>query len=321
MVALVEPQKGIGNEVQGWGSSLSELLLDSSFEEFRLNRVPGFIGYREIPGFAIVIGDPVTPPEYQETLASGFFEYAKERKLQLIYFGVSRDFTDKCPVKIQMGEELIFDPYNDPLEGPKGSRLRNKIQFAKKNGLSVKEFIYGDVRTEKALRKVVNEWVTARKGPQLYFGDIEFFNFYDSSRCFYVKNGEQYYGAALLKAIDAKEGWLLKHHIARHDAPRGTTEMLLVGILETLRKEKCHYLTYGVVPPKSITNIQGLGKVSSWGITQIYAFIRWFFGLRTRMAFWEKFQPSMKPAYILFSSGRFSLGHLRALMKILKMKL
>lgn len=328
MVVLIndtQKTRGVAEEVKNWGCFLSELFLKSSFESFRHPTIPGFIGYYRKSGFAIVIGDPVCPMEYTEILTDAFQKTMKEQKLDVIYFGVSESFTkwaypDLCPVKIQVVEELIFDPFDDALEGPKASKLRNKILFAKKHGLAVKEYYVKNSETEKALQKVARDWEKSRNGPQLYLEDIGLFDLTEGSRWFYIRNKERFFGFALLKQMDAKDGWLLKHHIVLHEAPKGTTELLLIEILETLRKENCHYLTYGIIPVADVSDIQGLGSFSKGTIRLFFKFIKWFFNLNHRKSFWDKFQPFTKPVYILFSSKRFSLSHIYALMSILKIK-
>lgn len=327
MEVALKAQKieGRSAEIKEWGSCLSELLIEPSFQEFRAPGISGFIGYLSRRGFAIVIGDPVCSQEDLEKLNDAFHAFAKKNNIEIIYFCVSEtfahlNFPKLCPIKIQVGNELIFDPFNNLLEGHKGSRLRNKIQFTKKNGITFSEYYVPSPKTENALNQLVKEWGKLREGPQLYLTDVLLFDQREGRRWFYIKHGERFIGVALLTEMNAHEGWLLKYHIVLPDAPRGATELLLLSILDTLRDEKCHFLTYGVMPVSDLTDIEGLGPFSKWTAQRFFKIIKWFFDLDSRKTFWEKFQPLTKPVYLLFSSPRFSPRQIYALMKILKIK-
>ena len=57
-------------------------------------------------------------------------------------------------------------------------------------------------------------------------------------------------GIALLSKLESQCGWFLKYLISIPEAPRGTSELMMMSILEILRNENCRFLTYGMVPAK-----------------------------------------------------------------------
>lgn len=312
-------------EIQEWGGCISELLLESSPQVFYLPHLAGCIGYYLKYKCAIVVGDPVCPSENIEPLLEAFQKDCQENKLKIIYFVASESLTERifpryCPIKIQVGEELVYDPFHDPLLNPKAHKLRNKVQSAKKNGLTVGEYTHPDLEIEQALSQVAKDWGENRNGPQMYLGDLQLFNFREGRRWIYIKNQERFLGVALLKKMDAQQGWLLKFHIVLQDSPRGTSELLMVSLLEILRNENCHFLTFGIVPTATLNNIEGLGTISKWIAKKYFAATNWFFHLNNRMVFWGQFQPATKPAYILFSTEDLTLSELYALMGMLKIK-
>ena len=65
----------------------------------------------------------------------------------------------------------------------------------------------------------------------------------------------------------------------------------MISILETLRTENCHFVTYGMVPKKHLGEISGLGKVSAWITRTAFKVIKWMFRLEQRKTYWQKFRP------------------------------
>ena len=62
-----------------------------------------------------------------------------------IYFIVSKPFAkwaieNVYNIMIELGEEVIFDPFIDPTVGHKGFKLRNRLHHAQNLGITVKEY-------------------------------------------------------------------------------------------------------------------------------------------------------------------------------------
>lgn len=313
--------------VHRWGSSVSETVLESHFQYFLIPNVEGFIGYHLESGYAVVVGDPVCPIEDMPRITHAFQCYCKEKKINIIYMVASESFAKwlmqqrECKVMVEVGEELIFDPQYDYREGPQASKLRNKIKHCHGLGITVNEYLSHDAKLERAIQQAGNEWLQGRRGPQIYLADLNFFNNRLDKRWFYIQNGTQILGMALLSKIEARKGWLLKFFIVVPGAPRGTSELLMAKVLDTLRDEYCHFMTYGLVPAKDLGEIIGLGKFSSWFIKNLYKMILWFFNLNQRKIFWEKFHPKGERIYLLFSQPYIGFKGIRAIFKSLKTSL
>ncbi len=322
------PTKKVDNELDTmekslhkWGCSASEALLDAQAEIFKMPNIEGFIGYRLESSCAIVFGVPICPLENRIALAQAFQKYCEENHLNTIYIIAPKDFAEwaiknVCKIMIEMGEELIFNPqnYNDINHG----KVRQKVTHVLHMGLKVHEYLPHDETVENSIQQVGYAWLKARKGPQISLGPLDFFKSRFDKRWFYVKQGDRIIGASLLSKLDAKQGWLLKYIITVPEAPRGTSELLMMSMLETLSKENCHYLTYGIVPAKYLREIVGLGHFSTWLARSLFSAIKWIFNLNNRKLYWEKFRPITEPSYVLFSNPSLNLHDIRALIKSLK---
>lgn len=311
--------------IHRWGSSISEIILDTACHFFSIPEIDGFIAYRLVNQCAVAMGEPVCSEEKKGDLAQAFQKYCSQNHLNCIYFIVSKPFAKWainyiCKIMVEVGEEMVFDPFVDSLEGHKGFKLRNRIHHAQNLGLVVKEYLTHDPAIEQAILNVGKEWVQARKGPQIYLGNLNFFENRSDRRWFYLQNKEQeIIGMALLTKLDAYQGWLLKFLITLPNVPRGASELLMISILETLRKEDCHYLTYGMIPADHLGETQGLSKMVTWIAKRGFTAAKWFFHLEQRKTYWQKFHPKMENAYLLFCNPKIGIGELRALASTMKM--
>lgn len=312
--------------VHRWGCSVSEAALDAKCNVFRLPHIEGMIGYFLESGCAISYGDPICAQENMSELANAFHVHCQEMNLNMIYIVATEQFADWaikncCSVMIEVGREIIFDPSHDPTEGSRGHKLRHKVNHVIHLGLKFQEYLSHDIHLEKAIQDLANAWVQKRKGPQIYLGDPIFFDRRADKRWFYVKNGDQIIGAALLSKMEKRQGWLLKFLLTNHDAPKGTSEFLVTSILETLRREKCPFLTYGMMPAGRVGKIAGLNKFSTWLARCAFNISKWIFNLDQRKSYWDKFHPRTEPTYLLFSQPQLGWKEIKAVMKTLKIEL
>lgn len=313
--------------IHRWGSAISEIIFDTSCNFFSYPGIDGFIAYRLVNHCAVVLGEPVCAAEKKTDLAMAFQNYCSENHLNFIYFIVSKQFAkwaidNICKIMIGVCEEMIFDPFIDPSEGSKGFKLRNRIHHAQNLGIVVKEYLPSDLEIEKSILNVGKEWVQSRRGPQIYLGNLNFFEKKTNRRWFYLQDKEQkFIGMALLSKLDAYQGWLLKFLITVPTVPRGTSELLMLSILETLRSENCHYLTNGMIPADHLGETAGLNKIISWIVKRGFTAAKWFFRLEQRKTYWQKFHPRIENTYLLFSSPTLGIKELKALAGTMKMDL
>lgn len=317
-------QEQLETWVHQWGGAFSEAVLEKGFQYFQIPQMDGFIGYRVEFGCAIVIGDPICPNEQASTLAKAFQVYCEEKKYPIVYLASSENFSkwaiqNICNVLVQVGDELFFDPQSNPLAGSAGNRLRNKISHARHLGLSVQEYIGNDPLLEQAMVQVGEEWEKERKGPQIYLGKLHVFSSRVERRWFYVKQEEKIWGVALLCRLYAEQGWLLKFLITLPNSPRGTSELLMIDILETLKKEECHFLTYGMIPLEHLGEVIGIGRFPKWMAQMGFRIAQWIFKLDQKKVYWKKFGPLTRPAYVLFNKS-IGIKTMYALMKSLKIE-
>lgn len=308
--------------VHRWGGSASEVVLERSTHFFRTLSVDGFVGYSIEFGCAVAFGDPICAMEDVHQLAQAFHDYCQKKNLNIVYLIASEQFAkwaikDVSHVLIEVGEELVFDPQNDPTIGHQGNKLRNYIHHAQNLGLTVHEYLSYDIDLENSIDQVGAAWLKERGGPQIYLVNLNFFGDREGKRWFYVQYKENIIAVAMLSQLFHK-GWLLKFLIAVPESPRGTTELLVTSIFHSLHREDSRFLTYGIVPAEHLGEIVGLGKFSAWLARRVFKIIKRIFQLDRRKLYWQKFHPKTERSYVLFSKPNIGLKEIRAIIKALK---
>jgi lysylphosphatidylglycerol synthetase-like protein (DUF2156 family) len=189
-------------------------MLDPAYQLFTIPEVEGAIAYKQELGCAVTFGDPLCSKQDMPKLAQAFHESCHKNRLNIAYILASENFAkwainNVCDVMVEVGEELVFDPFCDPLEGPR-NKLRNKVNHAQHIGLTIHEYLKLDPDLEHQIQEVGNKWAQGRNGPQIYLADVEFFEDRTNKRWFYIKNGENLIGVAMLSRLEKREGWYLK---------------------------------------------------------------------------------------------------------------
>lgn len=308
--------------VRRWGMCASDAILDPNSLIYSHPEINGLIGYRVELGCAIVFGDPVCARHEQPQLAHSFHQFCKEQRMNVVYVITSEQFAKSalekfCKGAVEFGHQLFVDPHNDPRQGSKGQLIRKKVKHATHEGLKVYEHLSPDREIEKAMEKVGNEWLQARRGIQVYISQIRLFDDRFGKRWFYAKQGEQIVGVLALNQLQERGGWMIHHLMALPDAPNGTSEMLVVSVLELLAKEGCHFFSFGVTPAEKLGEISGFGTFSTRLTREAFKVARKVFHLEGRKKYWEKFQPQSERTFILFSDTRIGLSELWGLLRAL----
>lgn len=320
---VIKEQNAIETWVHRWGGAISEAALNPDAQFFQTPGKEGGIGYRLQPGHAIVLGDPICPKEEIPELTQAFAQYCQEKGLSIVYLATSESFSKwaiqgHCKILLEVGQEFIFNPQNNILETTKANRLRNKISHATKIGLTAHEYLDKNPNLERSFQEVAKLWEKGRSGPQMSLGPIHFFDTRDYRRWFYIKNQNQILGAALLCQLETRNGWLLKFMVTIPEAPRGTSELLMIFILDTLKEENCSFLTYGMIPTDHLGETIGLGSFKNWLTNRTFNAITKLFKLNQRRTYWKKFDPYTEPLYVLFVKPQIGFRAIKAITSTLK---
>jgi lysylphosphatidylglycerol synthetase-like protein (DUF2156 family) len=314
----------IANLVSKYGGSASVALLDPKCKIFTVNGLNGVIGYRTVPGCAVVFGDPVCHPSELETLSRSFHNHCQGSSI--VYVTASESFSNwalntLCKSKIESEEELVINPQHDPTVGSDAHQLRKKLNRAKEAQIEILEYKGNDPSLEVGIKQVGINWLNSRKGPQIYMAAIDLFSDRIGKRWFYAKQGDCLVGMVLLHQLQAKEGWLIHMVMVPPNAPQGTSESLVVHVLKTLREEGCLFATFGATPKKQVGEVVGLSKLSTLVARKGFHLSKKFFDLDNRRDYWKKYKPQSERCFILFSRGKIGVKEVMGILRAFNVSL
>lgn len=306
--------------IRKWGNAASDAVLDSTTKIFQSPDIEGVVGYRLEANCIVVLGDPICAPAEMYKLALAFHKHFEAYRI--IYLFVSENFgrwalNNVCKIMLEYGEELIVDPLSAPLEGAKGSLARRKSRHAQNEGATVIEYTGCDEVLEKHIENVGDKWLQGRQGPQIYISHVRLFADRMGKRWFYASYKGSVVGVVMLSRLEAKQGWLLNRLMITPQAPHGTSELLVTSVIEALKAQGCHVLTFGVVPLGQLGTIDGFGRSFSWLLRQAFRIAQWIFRLEGKKTFWGKFQPTAERSFLLFGRSRIGLKEIQALTRAL----
>jgi lysylphosphatidylglycerol synthetase-like protein (DUF2156 family) len=316
--------ESVGEYVFRWGNPASIALLDPACKIFSAQSIDGVIGYRMASKYVVVIGDPVCPHDSLEDLMRAFHAFCSAQDKNVIYIATSEQFMKwsmnrYCSSAIECGVEVILNPTIDPTNktGKKASLLRNKYNQSIRDGIQVKEYDGYDEQLEEAMQEVRDSWLQNRKGPQIYYLQVNLFADRIHKRWFYAEHQGRIIGVLMLNRIDAHHGWVINILMVVPDALTVTSEFLILSALATLRAEECTFLSIGTVPGSQLGHIEGLGFFSQWLARNIFKTAKKIFRLEDRQRYWKKFYPQTKPTYVLFSKARIKFSEIMGIMRAL----
>ena len=308
-----------------WGNSASIALLDPACKIFSRPTIPGIIGYRLESKNIVVFGDPLCPPEHVADLTTAFHAEFANKVNNIIYVAASEAFTNwslqgLCKAAISFGHEVIIDPSNDPRigSGEKAALLRRKCNQAARQGVQIYEYTEYNAELEKAIEAVGQSWIKNRKGPQIYLQHVAIFADREHKRYFYAEQNGAIIGVLILNAIGIPKGWVLSFSMVPGDAPKGTSELILVNAFAVLGKQGCSFFSIGSVPSSELSRIEGLGYVTTWFARHAYAVSKKIFHLdEERQRYWKKFRPKKEATYLVFCKPKIGIGGVVGIMRAL----
>ena len=229
--------------VRRYGGFTSDAALDPHMKRFSVEGIEGFISYLPSDHCVVVYGDPVCAKPFRGALAEAFQKHLDKEGKEAIYICASEAFAKWAIGKVsklmlEFGEELAFNPQIDPrkMTGTHAQLVRRKVKRALKEGVEVEEFKMGDAVLQAEIEKVGRVWLDSRKGTQVHISSVYQFEDCFGKRWFYARQKGKVVGVITANRIEAEEGYLINHLMVPPKAPRGTSELLMVSVLETFRK-------------------------------------------------------------------------------------
>jgi phosphatidylglycerol lysyltransferase len=133
------------------------------------------IGYREISGVAIGVGDPVGQPGTEDAALGNFVTTCERNGWTPVLLAASRGTAERARrfgfESVAIGEEAVVDLQDFRTEGKERAKLRQNTRRAARDGVQVTHYTAAmrNAATDAQLREISDAWLKLKHGPELGF--------------------------------------------------------------------------------------------------------------------------------------------------------
>ena len=272
----------------------------------------GAVAYNEFGKVWLVPGEPLASGDNLARVAAGFLRKARDEGRVVGFMPATSRFAKYSNVlglrAIKIGAAPYFDLATWAPRGDRGKKARAGVNQARRAGVHVTEV---ENVTEQLVRETTclcKSWLTTRRSALRFewLLKIDLFQHRDRKKYFTARDANgTLVGFLAASPITARNGWYLEDVLRSRDAPNGTTDLLVVEVLDLLKRYGAHLATLGSAPmamegiiDPTVHDSRWLSKAVRVGANCCYVFYN-FDGVRR---FKAKFAPSWwESEYVLMS--------------------
>ena len=288
-------------------SALSFLTLSDSLSIFR-GKWDGYIAYREFLKTAVVLGDPIVPTESLRQAVRDLKDEFSSKKVHICLVACTEKVINVLRQEgfkgIYVGCEAIVDLRKFNISGNKKWCIRSSVNYAKRNGMAVEEYLYTSKRDDKLeneIKKVSEEWIRRKMTPvySFAFGLIDFEK--NKTRYFVCKHENEVVGFITYYPILATNNYYLDLQRRGRDAPRGTMDFLMVKTFEMLNREGIEKIHIGLAPLSFQTMENNRNtRITNALFFALKPFFEFIYPVKTEFQFKNKFATDWEPNYMFY---------------------
>lgn len=255
---------------------------------------------------ALVLGDPIGPPEDVITALESFKDYCAHNDWQASYYQVHPNFLQFYKSAgysaLCIGQEAVVNLSSFTLEGKSGKEFRTVIN--RFNRMGYQTAVYQPPLGKELLnelRSISDEWLTMQHGAEMRFAS----GWFDDD---YVRN-------SVVMAVLAADGRIRafanlvpeyqRNEMAidlmrrRRESENGTMDYLFGGIFQWAKGQGLATFNLG------LSALSGIGEHSDDPIIEralryIYENVDRFYNFKGLHAFKEKYNPEWQPRYLIY---------------------
>lgn len=272
----------------------------------------GAVAYNEFGKVWLIPGDPLANAENLATVAAGFLRKARAQRRVVGFMPATEQFAKHSSGlglrAVKIGSAPYFDLATWAPRGDRAKKARAGVNQARRAGVRVSEVLDVDeklVRETACLRK---SWLTTRRSAIRFawLFAVDLFQHKDRKKYFTARDANRkLVGFLAASPIPARAGWYLEDVLRAKDAPNGTSDLLVVEVLNLLKRDGAKLATLGTAPmamegpaDPEVRVSAGLSKLTRVIATCFSVFYN-FGGIRR---FKTKFAPSWwESEYVLIS--------------------
>ncbi|KAG5986057.1 hypothetical protein E4U43_005693 [Claviceps pusilla] len=257
------------------------VLLDPNYRVFVSRQGHGSLIYRIAHQTLVVVGDPLCSHDRMRLVLDDLRHFRRPRRLRLAFMGVSDSFLAYARsqrwTSFRFGCERVVNPLtNDVLDNKAGKRMlsqNRQLLDPERGGIRLDIYAPGitgiNPPLEKTLHHLYTSWCRTKqerggRGGGNNNNTQAFITAYDifaqrtkTAFLFAIGPDNNLCGMAMLRQLGAEAGFHIDPCIAATDAPRGTTDLLMITAMQVLRRAGISYLSLGAEPCVALAGGRG----------------------------------------------------------------
>lgn len=271
------------------------------------------VGYVQRPGVRVAAGAPVCAPARLLEVAAAFEEQAGGDRV--CYFGAEQPLYARLAPRpgysaVRIGAQPVWDPHRWRQVVDEHASLRAQLNRARNKGVTVSRWPAERARNHPELHRCLREWLATRGLPPMHFlVEPDTLNRLFDRNLFVAEREQRVVGFLVTSPVPLRHGWLIEQFVRGHDAPNGTTELMIdTAVRWMLRQGDC-FVTLGLSPLSR--RAAGAAPPSPLWLRLLLGWMRAhanrFYNFQGLEAFKAKFHPERwEPIYAVANRPRFS---------------
>ncbi len=307
----------------GWNATAYQIL-NPGMTYWFAQSAAGVAGYVACGRRWVVAGAPVCAAEHLAGVTAELEAAAAAQGRRVCYVAAGERLalqfasaTDHATVAL--GAQPVWNPAEWAAIVKARSSVRSQLSRARNKQVRVSVRPAEDAREDPRLEACLAEWLGSRPMPAMHFlvepatlaGEL-------ADRLLMVaRRGEAVVGFLLASPVPTRQGYLVEQIVRGREAPNGTAELLIDGLMAELVKRGATYLTMGLVPLSE--QARGWLRGNPWWLRWIMGWARAhgrrFYHFDGLEQFRIKLRPSAwEPIYAISNERRFSPASAHAMM-------
>ncbi len=305
------------------GSSLGWMTLWPDNEYWFTTTGTTYVAYRVIQGVALTMGDPVGPVSERATAVQDFARFCESAGTVPCFYSATAQLEESCAAagwsSVQIAEETILPLGSLTFSGRRFQDVRTALNRARREGVRTEWIDYrtADLSTVVQIQSISEEWVAQQSLPEMGFtlGGVDQLDDPQVRCSVAVDEAGLVHAVASWLPIYGEGGivvgWTLDFMRRRTDGFRNGTELLIAQAALDLQAEGYSVLSLSGAPlarAEELAPSQGHGDTARPDplerlLDYVGTRLEPVYGFRSLMRFKAKFQPELRPMYLIYADA------------------
>lgn len=289
-------------------NSISYFALEAGKSLFFSHSRRAFLSYVLAGNVAVVVGDPLGPPEEMPAIIAQFVAFCHIQDWSMVFWQVRDTYTNFYRQigmhLLKIGEDPIIHVPTFTLSGKAMANARTSAKHAEKAGLHV-VFYRGQVQDatyQEQMTQISQAWLAQKRSAEMGFSMGRFEAEGDAEQVYAlaVDADNRVYGFLSFVPIYGRRGWGIDLMRRAPQVPGGTMELLIVRSIAYLQANGAEIMSLGLAPMNNV-NQSDVSRLEA-GMDFLAKIVGDLQKNASLCTFKKKFQPSWESRYLVYSS-------------------